>query len=59
MALEEHSFRHLLPTFPLLLPVAYALVAARRSTVIVVFVLLAAFSTWYGVYLCLMWGHSP
>jgi hypothetical protein len=51
--------RHLLPAFPLLLPVAYALAAARRSTVIVVFVLLAALSTWYGVYLCLIWGHSP
>ena len=51
--------RHLLPTFPLLLPVAYALAAARRSTTVVVFTLLLAGSTWYGVYLCLLWGHSP
>ncbi|HEY7273404.1 MAG TPA: hypothetical protein VH502_11780 [Actinoplanes sp.] len=51
--------RHLLPAFPLLLPVAYALAAARRSTVIVVLALLTAVSAWYGVYLCLIWQHSP
>jgi hypothetical protein len=51
--------RHLLPAFPLLLPVAYALAAARRSRVIVVFALLTAASAWYGVYLRLIWQHSP
>ncbi|HEY3005079.1 MAG TPA: hypothetical protein VGJ44_22220, partial [Kribbellaceae bacterium] len=51
--------RHLLPAFPLLLPVAYALAAARRSRVIVVFALLTAASAWYGVYLRLIWEHSP
>jgi hypothetical protein len=51
--------RHLLPAFPLLLPVAYGLAAARRSTVVVVFALLTATSTWYGVYLCLIWNSSP
>ena len=51
--------RHLLPAFPLLLPVAYALGTARRSTVVVVFVLLTAVSAWYGVYLRLIWEYSP
>jgi hypothetical protein len=51
--------RHLLPAFPLLLPVAYALAAARRSTAVVVFALLTATSAWYGVYLRLIWEHSP
>jgi hypothetical protein len=51
--------RHLLPAFPLLLPVAYGLAAARRSTVVVVFALLTAASAWYGVYLCLIWTSSP
>ena len=51
--------RHLLPAFPLLLPVAYGLAAARRSTMVVVFALLLAASAWYGVYLRLIWEFSP
>jgi hypothetical protein len=51
--------RHLLPAFPLLLPVAYGLAAARRSRIVVVFLLLTSMSTWYGVYLCLIWAGSP
>ena len=51
--------RLLLPAFPLLLPVAYALGAARARTATVVFVVLTAFSAFYGVYLCLVWPFSP
>ncbi|MEE6260749.1 glycosyltransferase family protein [Plantactinospora sonchi] len=52
--------RLMVPAFPLLLPVAYALVAARRRvTVLVVFALLTAFSAWYGAYLALDWTRSP
>jgi hypothetical protein len=51
--------RMLLPAVPLLLPVAYALAAARARTRVVVFVLLTALSAWYGVYLCLVWTGSP
>lgn len=51
--------RHLLPAFPLLLPIAYGLAAARWSRVVVVFLLLASASAWYGVYLCLFWTGSP
>jgi hypothetical protein len=43
----------------LLLPVAYGLAAARRSTVVVVFALLTTACAWYGVYLCLIWNNSP
>jgi Dolichyl-phosphate-mannose-protein mannosyltransferase len=51
--------RLLIPAFPLLLPIAYALAAARRSTAVVVLAVLAALSAWYGAYLCLGWGFSP
>ncbi|WP_412742367.1 hypothetical protein [Krasilnikovia sp. MM14-A1004] len=51
--------RLLLPAFPLLLPVAYALAGARRSVLVVVFIVLAITSTWYGIYLRLVWTHSP
>jgi hypothetical protein len=51
--------RHLLPAFPLLLPIAYGLAAARLSRVVVVFLLLASASAWYGTYLCLIWRGSP
>jgi hypothetical protein len=51
--------RHLLPAFPLLLPIAYGLATARLSRVVVVFLLLGSVSAWYGVYLCLIWRGSP
>jgi hypothetical protein len=51
--------RLLLPAFPLLLPVAYALGASRARTATVVFLVLTALSAFYGVYLCLVWPFSP
>ena len=52
--------RLLLPAFPLLIPVALALVRSRdRVAPYVVFALLTALSTLYGVYLLLYWGFSP
>jgi hypothetical protein len=51
--------RMLLPAFPVLIPVAYALGAARIRVWVVVLLLLTAFSAWYGVYLCLVWPISP
>lgn len=51
--------RMLLPAFPLLLPVAYALAKARARTAVVTMAVLALFSSWYGAYLLLVWTHSP
>jgi hypothetical protein len=52
--------RLLLPAFPLLIPVALALVRSRNRVLpYVVFALLTALSTLYGVYLLLYWGYSP
>lgn len=51
--------RLLLPAFSLLLPVALALAAAKRSTSIVVVSALAVISAGYGTYLCLAWTSSP
>jgi hypothetical protein len=51
--------RHLLPAFPLLLPVAGALAGTRRARMVVVLTLLAAMSVLYGVYLRLIWQYSP
>jgi hypothetical protein len=52
--------RLLLPAFPLLVPVAYAIVRSRNRMVpYVVLTLLTALSTFYGVYLLLLWGYSP
>jgi len=52
--------RLLLPDFPLLIPIAYALARARgRTTPIAVITLLAVLSAFYGVYLCLIWKSSP
>ena len=51
--------RHLLPAFPLLLPIAYGLATARLSRVVVVLLLLGSVSAWYGVYLSLIWRGSP
>jgi hypothetical protein len=51
--------RLLLPTFPLLLPAAYALAAAKTRTVVVVLAVAALISAWYGVYLGLTTPASP
>ncbi|BCJ46123.1 membrane protein [Actinoplanes ianthinogenes] len=51
--------RLLMPAFPLLLPIATALGAAHRRTVIAALLFLTAISTTYGVYLALYWTHSP
>lgn len=52
--------RLLLPAFPLLLPVAYAIGRSRNRTVpFVVLAGLTALSALYGVYLCLVWKFSP
>jgi hypothetical protein len=51
--------RLLLPAFPLLLPAAYGLAAARIRTAVVVFGVLALLSGWYGAYLLLVWTASP
>lgn len=51
--------RLIMPAFPLLLPVATALAAARPRVRVAVLVALCLASAWYGVYLCLVWGYSP
>lgn len=52
--------RMLIPAFPLLLPVAAGLARSRNRMVAPAVLLgLAAFSAAYGVYLCLVWRHSP
>ncbi len=51
--------RLLLPAFPLLLPIAYALAAARRHVRVVVLAALTAISAAYGVYLVFAWTYSP
>jgi len=51
--------RYLTPVFTLLLPAAAGLAGARRRTQMVVLVLLAVVSGWYGVYLTLTWHRSP
>lgn len=51
--------RYLLPVFMALLPIAFGLAKARRSTQWVVISLLAGASAWYGAYLCLIWRFSP
>ncbi|UUW92358.1 glycosyltransferase family 39 protein [Pimelobacter simplex] len=51
--------RLLLPAFPLLLPVAAGLAAARRTVLVVVLSVLTAISAGYGVYLTLAWRYSP
>jgi hypothetical protein len=51
--------RYLLPLFPLLLPMADGLARGRRGHRIVVVVVLALVSAWYGTYLALDWGISP
>ncbi len=52
--------RMLIPAFPLLLPVAYGLARSRNKVVApAVLAGLAAFSALYGVYVSLVWTHSP
>ncbi|MEV5445139.1 glycosyltransferase family 39 protein [Streptomyces sp. NPDC052644] len=51
--------RFLLPAFPLLIPAARALAAARPSTMYTLLGTAVALSTAYGVYLMLVWPHSP
>jgi len=51
--------RLLMPAFPLLLPVAFALAAGRRRTAVVVLATLSAISAGYGIYLALVWTYSP
>jgi hypothetical protein len=52
--------RLLIPAFPLLLPVVYAMTRSRNRVVpYVVLAGLTAMSALYGVYLCLVWKYSP
>ncbi len=51
--------RYLLPVFALLLPAATGLAGARPRTRIIVLILLAVISGWYGAYLTLDWRSSP
>ncbi|GAB1689692.1 glycosyltransferase family 39 protein [Krasilnikovia sp. M28-CT-15] len=51
--------RHLMPAFPLLLPVAYAMVRSRNRTIpYVVIGGMAVFCAFWSVYLNLTWTHS-
>ncbi|MFI5844228.1 hypothetical protein ACIA8K_31490 [Catenuloplanes sp. NPDC051500] len=51
--------RLLMPAFPLLLPVAFALAKARLPQLVAVLTALAALSAWFGTYLALIWEYSP
>ncbi|MBG0567971.1 glycosyltransferase family 39 protein [Actinoplanes sp. NEAU-A11] len=51
--------RLLLPAFPLLLPIAFALAGARRRVTVVVLAAMTAVSAAYGVYLAIAWTYSP
>jgi hypothetical protein len=51
--------RFLLPAFPLLLPVAFALGRARVRVAAVTLSAVALGSAWYGGYLLLLWTASP
>jgi hypothetical protein len=51
--------RLLMPAFPLLLPIAYALGSDRRRNAVVILASLALISAGYGVYLALGWTYSP
>ncbi|MER5455130.1 hypothetical protein ABT008_10115 [Micromonospora sp. NPDC002389] len=51
--------RFLLPAFPLLLPAAVALARAGWARAITVLVTMAAFATYFGGYLLLIWRWSP
>ncbi|WP_223884420.1 hypothetical protein [Micromonospora craniellae] len=51
--------RFLLPAFPLLLPAAVALARAGWARAVTVLVAMAAFATYFGGYLLLIWKWSP
>ncbi len=51
--------RLLMPAFPLLLPIAYALASTRRHVGAVVLATLTTISAAYGVYLTGAWTYSP
>jgi len=51
--------RLMMPAFPLLLPIAYALARSGRSTRVVVLSTLTVISAGYGTYLALAWPYSP
>jgi len=51
--------RFLLPVFPLLLPAAQALAAARRSTVVVLLGAGTLAAGWFAGYLLITWPFSP
>lgn len=51
--------RLLMPAFPLLLPVAFALARARIPQMVAVLAALTALSAWFGTYLALVWEYSP
>jgi hypothetical protein len=51
--------RLLMPAFPLLLPIALGLAAARTRNRVAVLASLALASAWYGAYTCLTWHLSP
>ena len=50
--------RFLVPIFPLLIPLAQALAAARRRVQIVVGILVIAASAWFGAFLLVVWPYS-
>lgn len=51
--------RLLMPAFPLLLPIAYALARARQTTAVIVLAVLTLVSASYSVYLAFVWTYSP
>jgi hypothetical protein len=64
MAFFGDSYYHakarlLMPAFPLLLPIAYALARSRRPTLVVALTTLTVISAGYGTYLALAWPYSP
>lgn len=50
--------RHLLPAFPVLLPLAVGVARLRIRNSVALIGLLAVISAWYGGYLALLWGFS-
>jgi len=51
--------RLMMPAFPLLLPIAYALARSPRSARVIVLAALTVISAGYGTYLALAWPYSP
>ena len=50
--------RHLLPAFPLLLPLAVGASRMRVRNLAAVVIVATAVSAWYGGWLALVWGSS-